>query len=335
MPNSNSKTLSRKSGSLSKPKKPHAKFPLTPHATGKWMKKIGGKIHYFGQWAKRIDGELVRVEGDGWRAAQKEYERWVFEQMHGRQQASKNDDGLTVGKLCNLFLDVKGRGVKSGKLSPRTFTDYKQATDLIVTQFGERRLVGSLGPLDFQELRSRMEEAWDSPDRIGKFVTCIRSVFKYAIESKLIAETISYGPEFKKPSASEFRRHRGTGGKRMFTPQEVDQLLNGKFVKVPKGKSLRVRGGSVQMRAMVLLGLNCGFGNTDVGSLPLSAIDFKSRIIDFPRTKTAIERRCPLWPETIKALQAAIAERGDRQRSRVRHSVGQSLDAGHYRLGWP
>jgi integrase len=60
---------------------------------------------------------------------------------------------------------------------------------------------------------------------------------------------------------------------------------------------------------MMYLGLNCGFGNNDCAMLPLSAVDLKSGWVNFPRPKTGIDRRCPLWPETIKALKAALAQR--------------------------
>jgi integrase len=62
------------------------------------------------------------------------------------------------------------------------------------------------------------------------------------------------------------------------------------------------------MRAMTLLGLNSGFGNNDLATLPLSALDLDAGWVDFPRPKTGIARRCPLWPETIAAIRAVLAD---------------------------
>ena len=50
-------------------------------------------------------------------------------------------------------------------------------------------------------------------------------------------------------------------------------------------------------------GVNCGFGNGDCASLPLSAVNLDAGWIDFPRPKTGINRRCPLWPETVAYAQ--------------------------------
>jgi integrase len=60
---------------------------------------------------------------------------------------------------------------------------------------------------------------------------------------------------------------------------------------------------------MILLGINCGFGNADAGNLPLTALDLDRGWINYPRPKTGIDRRCPLWPETIEAIKAALGDR--------------------------
>lgn len=66
------------------------------------------------------------------------------------------------------------------------------------------------------------------------------------------------------------------------------------------GEVLRlINAADVHLRAMIFLGLNCGFGNTDVANPPQSAVDLETGRIDFPRPKTEIPRRIPLWPETV------------------------------------
>jgi integrase len=60
---------------------------------------------------------------------------------------------------------------------------------------------------------------------------------------------------------------------------------------------------------MILLGLNCGFGNADVATLPFKALNLQAGWIEYERPKTGIDRKCPLWPKTIEAINAAIEKR--------------------------
>jgi integrase len=90
------------------------------------------------------------------------------------------------------------------------------------------------------------------------------------------------------------RLHRAKQGAKLFTADEVRRLV------VAAG---------VPLKAMLLLGVNCGFGNSDCGNLPQSALDLANGWINFPRPKTGINRRCRLWPETIAAIEAALAKR--------------------------
>jgi integrase len=57
---------------------------------------------------------------------------------------------------------------------------------------------------------------------------------------------------------------------------------------------------------MIYLGINCGFGNADCGLLPLDKLDLENGWHNYWRPKTHNPRRCPLWPETIKAIRKAL-----------------------------
>jgi integrase len=122
----------------------------------------------------------------------------------------------------------------------------------------------------------------------------VRTVFKFAFDAEHIATPVRFGPGFKRPSKSTLRRERAKHGAKLFTPEEIRAMLDK---------------AGVQHRAMILLGINAGYGNSDCAKLPLAVVDMDTGIIDYPRPKTGVPRRCVLWPETAQALRLAIAER--------------------------
>jgi integrase len=288
-----------------RPKKPYPDFPLTPHASGAWQKKIRGKVHYFGRWAKRVNGKLVRVEGDGWEEALAEYKA-VADDLHAGRTPRVKADGLTVADLCNRFLTAKLRKREAGELGLRMFAEYKEVTDLIVAAFGKTRLVDDLAADDFEALRATMAERW-GPVRLGNTITRVKSVFKYGLDNHMIDKPVRFGGEFRKPDKAVLRRHRAKNGEKMLEADQLRAMVEGALVVGEDGPEL-VRP-SAQLRAMILLGINSGFGNHDVASLPLSALDLGRGWTAFPRVKSGILRRCPLWPETVAALREALAER--------------------------
>jgi integrase len=288
-----------------RPKKPYPEFPLSPHASGAWQKKIRGKIHYFGRWGHVVNGKMVRIEGDGWKEALEEYKA-VADDLHAGRTPRVKNDGLTVAGLCNAFLTAKQRKVASGELSARAFREYQETTDLLIAAFGKSRLVDDLAADDFEKLRATMADRWGTV-RLGNAITRAKSVFKYGFDNGLLERVPRYGGEFKKPGKAVLRRHRAQNGKRMLEANQLRALVEGMLVVGENGPEL-VRAGA-QLRAMILLGINAGFGNSDCATLPLAALDLEQGWLDFPRPKTGIARRCPLWPETVAAIREALEER--------------------------
>lgn len=275
-----SKNHSTTAGTSGKPDKPYPDFPLFPHATRRWAKKIRGKLHYFGYWE------------DGWEAALDNYEKQK-DALHVGRKPREETEGTTVKQLANAFLNAKKALVQSDELSPRTWVDYKDACAEFVAAFGKGRLVADLDAEHFAALRKRLAKKW-GPHRLGKTIQCVRCAFKHAYDAGLIDRPIRFGPGFKRPSKKVMRVHRAEQGPKLFTASEVRRLIDA------AGPSIR---------AMILLGINAGFGNSDCGNLPLSAVDLKAGFIDFARPKTGIARRCPLWPETVAAIYIALDKR--------------------------
>src|SRR5262245_10582566 len=204
------------------PKKPYPEFPLSPHPSGAWQKKIRGKIHYFGRWAKRVNGKLVRIEGDGAKEALEEYKRQA-DDLHAGRTPRVQADGLTVADLCNRFLTSKLRKVEAEEMSQRSFRDYKEVTDIIVSAFGANRLVKDLAADDFATLRATMAKKW-GPVRLGNGITRVKSVFKYGTDNGVIERTVRYGSEFNKPDKAVLRKHRAKQPARMFEADELRAL---------------------------------------------------------------------------------------------------------------
>jgi integrase len=102
------------------------------------------------------------------------------------------------------------------------------------------------------------------------------------------------GKGFCKPSKKVMRKHRQTKGKRLFQADELRSIIE-------KARQ--------PMKAMILLGVNCGLGNSDVARMTLETIDLDGGWLNYPRHKTGVERRCSLWLETIAALRDWVAVR--------------------------
>lgn len=290
---SNQSTSARKVSS--KPAKPYKDFPLFAHASGRWAKKIKGKLHYFGRWGTKQGDKIVTVDDVNASAleAARVYDLQREALQAGRTPKPVDDAGYTMRDLCNEFLTAKANKLESGELSRHTFSDYQRTCKRMIEHFGRTRRVDDLGPDDFEAYRKRLAKEFSIVTLKNEINRC-RIVFRWAYKSKKIKDEVAFGESFEKPSARMLRKSRNEAGPRLFTADELRRIIDA---------------ADPWMRAMVLLGINGGLGNTDVANLPKSAIDFKGGWLDYPRPKTEIQRRIPLWPETVTALHEAIETR--------------------------
>jgi integrase len=265
-----------------------------PHAQGKPERPEGSPFfwHRTGGWAKKIRGQLVyfgRISHDD---AMADYAQ-RREELHSGRASRDSEDCLTVYLLCGKFWDAKKAKLDNGEISPRTFKEYDSACKLLIKTFGKSRLVSDLQPDDFAKLRAAMAKRWGVV-RLKAEIVRSRTVFNWALKNLLIKTPPAFGEEFSVPTAKVLRKHRAAQGEKMFVADEIRRMLD--TARQP-------------IKAMIMLGVNCGFGNNDISTLPIDALDLERGWVKHARPKTGVARRCPLWPETIEALRDWLAVR--------------------------
>jgi hypothetical protein len=217
-----------------KPSKPYPDFPLFPHATGRWVKKIRGKMHYFGPWADP-DAALAKY------LEQKDA-------LHAGRKLRPETDALTIRALANAFLNHKQAILEAGELSPRMWADYKTAADELIAHLAKQRLIADLDPADFAELRNKMAKK-GGPVTLGNVIPHIRSLFNYADDAGLIDRPMRFGPGFARPSKKTLRLERARKGPRMFEAAWLEIAVLGQGCAGPRsggrGTMIGDRGRSV------------------------------------------------------------------------------------------
>lgn len=258
------------------------------HASGRWAKKCRGSFVYLGRVADDPTGEAA-------------WQKWLDirdDVRAGRKPRPKADDTLTVEGLINQWLHSKRQRVDSGELAIRTWQGYKSLGVLIVETLGRTRAASDIGSEDFQGLRAVFAKRW-GPGKLATAVTHTRSIWKWAYQAGLLATQQRFGEDFSKPSAKVQRQARNERGPRMLSPVEVLAILDA---------------ADPTVKAMTLLGINGGIGNTDLALLPVDALDLDGGWLTLPRSKTAIVRRIPLWAETIDAIRTVLDQRPEPKR---------------------
>ncbi len=218
-------------------KKTAPSFPLWLHSgKGLWTKKINGRMFYFGRDKDAALAEYVRVRED---------------LEAGRTPRPTPEDAVTVRVLVNKFLTAKRELVTSGELTPAVWHQYHAAAEHIIASLGKEREVAGLRPEDFGKLRAATA-ARLGPTALKCFITQTRTIFNFAFTYEVIEKPVRYGDAFDVPDRRQLKLARQSKGKKLISAANCRKMIDA---------------ADPQMKAMILLGLNGGFGNIDCARL--------------------------------------------------------------------
>jgi integrase len=241
------------------------KFPLTLHPTGQFCKKIKGKLYYFGNERQA--------------AYQKYLEQASYIHLN-EGKSSSIENNLSIKTLCNLCLDYYESRVTSGEIKPRQFYDQTRLLKVFVKYCGSNTPIAEITTFQLQMYRKKMVKDKKSSNTINNHISAVKAMFNWAQNNEIIA-SIPNLKAIKKIASSKT-------DKQIFSETETKKLLGS---------------ANDNMKAMILLGLNCGFGCTDCSELMWKNVDFEHGRIHFARTKTGVNRNLPLWQETVDSLK--------------------------------
>jgi integrase len=231
-----------------------------------YCKKINGKIRYFGTDKKKALEKYL---------AQATY-------LHGAQSlVQKISNGkMTLKQLCDLYLHYQNSRVLVGDITAKHYNDSKYSLDRLMAFLGPGCRIENISTLDLQNYKRKLQSSYPSIDRQNLHIGLMKAMFHWARKIDVL-ESI--------PNIDAISKDRVVHkDKYTFNKKQIRKLLSTADVK---------------LKAMIWLGLNCGFGCTDCSRLKWEDLDFKNNRVKLARNKTKIGRNLPLWPETIKALK--------------------------------
>jgi integrase len=242
------------------------KFPLTFHPTGQYCKKIKGKMYYFGSDKKE--------------ALQKYLNQATY--LHGHQEnlQKPTEDHITLKQLCDMYLKYQYSKLQANDLTASHHNEQIGSLNKLMAFLGQNIDINNISTLDLQNYKRRIQKSHVSVCRLNLHISIMKAVFHWARKNDVI-ENI--------PNIDAVSRGKIIHQERFtFNSEQISQVLSVADVK---------------MRAMIWLGLNCGFGCTDCSELKWTDLDLVNARVKLPRRKTGISRDLPLWPETFESLE--------------------------------
>ena len=196
--------------------------------------KIKGKLYDFGPWSDP-DAALAK------------YRHQVDALQAGREPDPMPSDGqLTMLDLVNEFLESKEKLVESGDLSKGMWFDDHRFCGRLLEITGKTKIVETLKPKDFDDIRAKLAAGVAKVTQANR-IRLARIVFKFANDQDFIKTPLKFGQNFKQPDRAALRAERQAKPSKDFTAEQLRAIIDA---------------AGVPLKAMILLGINRGFGTT-------------------------------------------------------------------------
>lgn len=271
---------------MQKPTKPYPSFPLTPHATG-WVKKIKGKVVW-------IAGH---VSADEALAAWHEREASLVRAIPQAVNVSRGDR-MTLGEVIGLYVEARHAETSAGQITAKHFCQLRDTLADLEDAAGSSTRWADLGPAHFSEFAAGLAGMAASGRRKARAM--VVGMVEFVAEEGWVRSKPAFGAVFKRMGQ----------GVAVASPREdLTILTRAEYRRCLAAVLWRLRRPYAKRRAlqqfyaMLLLGMNGGYGAMEVAQLRGKNLRLDEAIIVGRRSKTGARHRVPLWPETVAALR--------------------------------
>ena len=192
------------------------------------------------------------------------------------QQEPASPVEITIKELANRFITAQQANWRNPK---DTLKCYKGWLGRFIEDHSRLR-VADFTVEQFANWKISLKKRGYSAESINHYLSAVRAMFSFAEETELIEKA----PKLTRIK-NEARPRPGSKATPLYTSDNLRLLL---------GQA------DIQMKAMIMLALNCGFGPKDIQDLTWDHIDGER--VTLPRSKTGVCQTYLLWPETLQLL---------------------------------
>lgn len=210
---------------------------------------------------------------------------------------------VTIHALLNRWLLDRREDADRDRLSPNAWSQYRRSAKRIDAVAGHW-LAADWSPSQTEALHRQLADA-HGEDFARRAVSHLATACRHAEEREWVDRPVRLGA---KVVARLTCRPRAAMKWILYTPAQIRRILAAADAacQVKHGFSRKT---AEQLRAMILLALNGGYGAKELSDLPKTAVDLDRAMLTSVRAKTGVSHVTPLWPETVEALRPVLAQR--------------------------